>query len=474
MITRVVTFLALVIGCTIARASDKPNVIIILADDLGYGDVGYAAVSEKDMVTPNIDRLAENGVQFTSGYTMHAVCGPSRAGLLTGRYQQRFGYHDNIGPRVRQPGIERGLPLSEKTFGDYFKQLGYVTGMIGKWHDGDEDKFWPRHRGFDETYCFNNGAANYFVGPKNDANRTPKWSAIHRGGTRLPAFDEYLTDAFGRESVEFVQRHKDERFCLFLSFNAVHGPMQATRQDLDRFAHIANRDRRACVAMNYNMDLNIGRLLDQLESSGLTKKTLVFFYSDNGGNGMPKNSSNRPLRGYKGETLEGGIRVPFVVQWKGTIPAGRALDEPVIAMDIVATALRAAGFEMGAAPKLEGIDLMPYMTGRKTGLKDRYLFWDNSVNWAVRDREWKLVSTSSRGGSPRGRVNGLFRLSNDKSESRDLAGAYPEVAKRLETALERWQAKNEAPRFGWGAHVGPSVGYRGKFLPDDGRRSVVD
>ena len=234
--------LALVIACTSARASERPNVIIILADDLGYGDVGYAAAGEKDMVTPSIDRLAENGVQFTSGYTMHAVCGPSRAGLLTGRYQQRFGYHDNIGPRVRESGIERGLPLDEITFGDYFKQLGYVTGMIGKWHDGDEDKFWPRHRGFDETFSFNNGAANYFIGPRNDADRTPKWGAIHRNGIRLPAFDEYLTDAFGRESVEFVERHKDEPFCLYLAFNAVHGPMQATQQDLDRFAHIENRD----------------------------------------------------------------------------------------------------------------------------------------------------------------------------------------------------------------------------------------
>ena len=218
--------------------------------------------------------------------------------------------------------------------------------------------------------------------------------------------------------------------------------------------------------MNYNMDLNIGRLLDKLESSGLTEKTLVFFYSDNGGSGMPKNSSNRPLRGYKGETLEGGIRVPFVVQWKGTIPAGRTLDEPVIAIDIVATALKTAGVELDTAPGLDGVDLMPYMTGRKARLKDRYLFWDNSVNWAVRDREWKLVSTQSKGGSRGERVNGLFRLSNDIGESKELSGKYPEVVKRLETAFEQWQVRNETPRFGWGAHVGPRVGYRGSFLPE--------
>ncbi|MBK1789699.1 sulfatase-like hydrolase/transferase [Persicirhabdus sediminis] len=452
---------ALSIGAAAATAApQKPNIVVIMADDLGYGDVSYNPQGEGDFETPHIDSIANHGTSFTSGYAMNMVCGPSRAGFVTGRYQQRFGYHDNTGPRVREHGIKQGLPLELSTIGNYLSDAGYVTGLVGKWHDGDEQEFWPYNRGFQEFYGFNNGAANYFVGATNQQQKDP-WQGVYReDAKRVPNFDEYMTDAFGIESVKFVERNKDKPFFLFLAYNAPHGPMQATKEDLAKFSHIENEMRRTNIAMVHNMDKNIGLLLEKLEEEKLMDNTIIFFTSDNGGCGFPQ-SSNKPLRGVKGGTLEGGIRVPYLVRWDGVVPAGKTLDEPANGIDITATMLQLAIGETKDEWKLDGVDLMPLLTGKVPQLEKRYLYWDNVTNSAIRDREWKYVTTNDK--SVKGkRVTGLFRISEDISESNDLSKQYPEVAERMKKALKQWQSENEKPRFGWGAHIGPKVGYRGK------------
>ncbi|GAA4879041.1 hypothetical protein GCM10023333_11020 [Ferrimonas pelagia] len=450
-------------GLAAQEPVSQPNIIFILADDLGYGDVGYNPRGEPDIVTPNLDRIAANGAALTAGYAMNMVCGPSRAALATGRYQQRFGYHDNVGPRVRESGMPRGLPLEMDTIADYFSDAGYSTGLIGKYHDGDDADYWPYNRGFQTFYGFNDGAVDYWVGNKND--QVESWYAIHReDGKRVPNFDEYLTDAFGQESLRFIEANKDEPFFLMLSYNAPHDPMMATEEDLAKFAHIENEDRRIAVAMIYNMDKNIGLLLDKLEAEELMEETLIIFTSDNGGAGAPKYSGNAPLFGHKGTTTEGGIRVPTIVQWSGTIPAGQVLDEPVNGIDLTATMLH-AGTEPKAEWQLEGVDLMPYLTGEQKQLEDRYLFWDNISHYAVRDRDWKYLDTRVRlvqGERKATPFSGLFRISDDISEQNDLSKEHPEELARLKAAFEAWRADNEAPRFGWGTHIGPFEGYRPK------------
>lgn len=336
--------LALSAATALAAGSAKPNVIIILADDLGYGDLGFQGCL--DIPTPRIDSLARNGVRCTNGYVTGANCSPTRAGLLTGRYQQRFGHEFN----PAETRNERfGLPIFETTIADRLKAAGYVTGIVGKWHLGFDRRYHPLERGFDEFFGFLGGSHPYFPG------RGP---AIYRG-TRAVGEQEYLTDAFGREAVSFITRHKDQPFFLYLAFNAVHLPKQATDDRLARFASITDPARRNYAAMLAALDLAVGKVLDTVRSERLEEKTLIFFLSDNGGPtrmGGINGSRNEPLRGSKRTTLEGGVRVPFVVQWKGKIPVGTVYEEPVIQLDILPTALAAA--EVGIRPEwhLDGVD----------------------------------------------------------------------------------------------------------------------
>ena len=356
---------------------------------MGYADAGFQNLSQ-DVETPNLDRLAGEGAIFTAGYVTAPVSGPSRAGMMTGRYQQRFGYHDNIGPFVSEEGMVQGLPLDLNTMANYFKDAGYRTGMVGKWHDGDPKEYWPHNRGFEDFFGFNNGAANYFVGPRNIKKYVNKpFAAIYRNDELVPNFDEYLTDRFGTEAVNYIENRKDEPFFLFVPFNAIHGPLQAKEEDLNRFKHIEDVKRRTSVAMGYNMDLNIGRILDKLEEHELMEDTIIFFLSDNGGKIEGNYSYNFPLRSEKGTLWDGGIRIPFSVTWRGTIPAGQTLEEPVISLDILPTFLAAADIEAQEEWQLEGENLLPYLTGEVQQLEDRFLFWENPRSSAIRDRDWK-------------------------------------------------------------------------------------
>ena len=343
----------------------RPNIIVIVADDLGYADLGCQGC--KDIPTPNIDTLAQNGVRFTSGYVSCPVCSPTRAGLMTGRYQQRFGHEFNPGP-VARASSNFGLPLTEVTLADRLKAAGYATGMVGKWHLGTQPAYQPQQRGFDEFFGFLGGAHSYLNALANGAN------PIRRGTT--PVYEkEYLTDAFSREALAFIDRHQKEAFFLYLPFNAVHAPLEGARKYLDRFANIQNDKRRTFAAMLSAMDDAVGAVLTKLRQAGIEQETLIFFFSDNGGPTRQTTSRNDPLRGFKGQVLEGGIRIPFLIQWKSHLPAGMVYERPVISLDILPTAVAAAGIELPPEAKLDGVSLLPYLNGEKSGQPHEALYW---------------------------------------------------------------------------------------------------
>ncbi len=343
------------------RPADRPNVVVIVADDMGYGDVGVHGC--RDIPTPHIDSIAKAGVRCTAGYVSAPQCSPTRAGLLTGRYQQRFGHESN----GAIPGS--ALPLTETTLAARLKAAGYATGLVGKWHLGDDADHHPLERGFGEFFGFLGGANPYL--PQGRSGVVPR---ILRG--REDAREEgYLTDAFAREAVSFVDRHKDGPFFLYLAFNAPHGPLQASVTYLKRFESIKDEKRRTYAAMVSALDDAVGAVMAKLHAAGLDERTLVVFLSDNGGPTDVNGSSNAPLRGVKGETREGGIRVPFLLRWPGRLPAGAIYDRPVIQLDLHPTALAAAGAPVPADATPDGVDLLPYLTGSKSGDPHELLYW---------------------------------------------------------------------------------------------------
>ncbi len=405
----------------------KPNILIILADDLGFGDVGFNGSVETP--TPYIDSLAKNGIVCRNGYVSCSVCAPSRAGLLSGRYQNRLGFEDNPGPFRQSTDTKLGFPLEQKTIADRLKTLGYTTGMIGKQHDGTAPEYNPIHRGFDEFYGFNNGASSYFEPGK-----------LVRGLEPATMQEAYLTDDFGREAVDFIQRHKNNPFFLYVAFNAPHGPMQARKDHLEKFKHIKDAKRRACVAMIYSMDENIGRILSELRKNRLEENTLIFFLSDNGGG--DNMSYNGPLHGEKGELYDGGTHVPFAVQWKGKLPAGKEYEHPVISLDILPTAVAAAGGTISNEWKLDGVNLLPYLTGQTQEPPHETLYWRFLSQQAIRFSGWKLVT-------PKGSDTELYKIADDPNETRNVIKESPEVAERLQKQFDTWAAELPPPQWGW-------------------------
>ena len=367
---------------------EKPNVIIILVDDLGYADVGFNGSTE--IFTPNIDRIAENGVRFTRGYVTHAVCAPSRAGLITGRYQDRFGASRN--PLFAPKDSTMGLPLSEETLADALGRGGYTSSIIGKWHLGAHESLYPLNRGFDEFFGFLSGGHHYFpeewtIRDKTEARA--QWDGyrtrIMRNNGRVDEH-EYLTDALSREAADFVERQAEQTpFFLFLSYNAPHTPMQATEKYLSRYNHIDDEKRRTYAAMISAVDDGVGDLYETLDRHGLTENTLIFFLSDNGGPTFDNASDNSPLRGYKGDFYEGGVRVPYAASWPAVLPKNLDYDKPVSSLDIFATSVANAAVE--PSKELDGVDLVPFLTGENSDQPHKALFWRNS------DRDWIAMTT---------------------------------------------------------------------------------
>lgn len=410
-----------------ALAADrKPNIIIFLADDLGYADLGCQGC--QDIPTPHIDSIAKNGVRFTAGYATHPVCAPSRAGLMTGLYQHRFGFEHNPGPeRYAAPNF--GVPREIPTLAEKLKAAGYTTCLVGKWHIGFREGLRPWERGFDYFYGFLGGARSYY--PDNPREIDP----ILRNGQPVTDEKEYLTDAFAREAVAFLDRSKDKPWFLYMAFNAVHSPMEAPEKYTLRFPNLTGT-RRTYAGMLSAMDDAVGRVLAKVRELNQEENTLIFFYSDNGGPTPQTTSRNDPLRGYKGQVFEGGIRVPFLMQWKGVVPPGTVYEKPVMAFDIHVTALAAAKTTIPTDQPLDGVNLIPFVTGQQSGAPHEVLFWRGGLQHAVRMGDWKLVCDGRVGGRDM-----LFNLAEDVGEMKDLAREKPEVLKQLQAAYEQWDQR---------------------------------
>ncbi|MCF7817534.1 MAG: sulfatase-like hydrolase/transferase [Kiritimatiellales bacterium] len=440
-----------------AASQDKPNIVVILTDDWGSGDLGLCGILP-DVKTPHLDQLARDGVLFTDGYITAPQCAPSRAGLLTGRYQQRFGFGCiGLGP----------LPLEETTIADRLKQAGYTTGMVGKWHleptapdlhwavknhpelvNGNKvislpfavlEPYFPHSRGFDEFYYRRTSPyyANFDLAGRDVS--PPKWEKSN----------DFRVDVHTEAALAFLERNKQKPFFLYLAYFAPHVPLEAPQKYLDRFPGEMPERRRYALAMISAVDDGIGRIVEQLKRDGLDQKTLIFFASDNGaplGAHMPggvmedarpateggpawDGSRNDPFRGEKGMLSDGGIRVPFIAAWPGTIPAGQRFADPVITLDIAATANALAG--LPDDPKLDGVNLLPYLTGKKSGAPHAEIYWKFWNQAAVRSGDWKFIQAGSRGQL-------LFNLKEDQEEHHNLIARYPEKAKELQRKLGNW------------------------------------
>jgi arylsulfatase A-like enzyme len=444
--------LAFAAGGSPLAAQQRPNIVVIVADDMGYADVGVHG--SRDIPTPHIDSLALTGVRFTDGYVSGPYCSPTRAGLLTGRYPQRFGHEFNVpGPT----NMEAGLPLDQKTLADRLRAAGYRTALFGKWHLGWAPAFHPLQRGFDEFFGFLGGAHHYLV-------PSPAGGQPVLDGTTPATEIGYLTDTLAGRAVDFIGRHRDRPFFLYLAFNAVHTPMHATRKYLDRFARIADPDRRTYAAMLSAMDDGIGRTVAALRRAGLEENTLVFFFSDNGGPTMEGTSvnasSNGPLRGSKRQTWEGGIRVPFIVRWKGRLPEGKVDARPIIQLDVAPTALAAAGVAIDPAWRFDGVNLLPYLTGEVADAPHDALYWRLGGHMAIRMGDWKLVRSPDGPLAPADPSvltdlsdAGLYNLKDDIGETRNVAAGHPDKVAELAAAWRRWNQELVPPRWGGGRGV---------------------
>ena len=408
-----------------AEREGKPNLVLILADDLGYGELGVQG--GRDLPTPHIDSIAQAGVRFTQGYVSCPVCAPTRAGLMTGRYQQRFGLETNPGP---QAPADYGLPLDQVTIAERLKSLGYATGMVGKWHLGNRTELSPPRRGFDEFFGFLGGSDSYYP---------PRPGAILRG-TEVAEEQGYLTEAFAREAVAFIGKHAREPFFLYLAPNAVHMPLQAPDRYLSRFAGIQDPTRRTFAAMLAALDDAVGQVLAALREHQLERNTLLVFLSDNGGPTAKTTSGNGPLRGFKAQVLEGGIRIPFMMQWPGHLAAGQVYRQPVTSLDLHATLTTAAGATIRPEWGLDGVDLLPFLHGERTAAPHPALFWRIRDQWAIRQGDWKLLSLPA--GTPE-----LYHLSEDVGEAHNLAGDMPDRVKELTAAWQAWSSQLQAPRW---------------------------
>lgn len=449
--------------CSSLVAAEKPNVLILFSDDQGSADLSCQGA--KDIPTPNIDSLAKNGVRCTQGYVSSCMCSPSRAGLLTGRSQSRFGHEINW--EGRDDSGLRGLPVTERTLADHLKAAGYRTGCVGKWHLGDVAKFHPKQRGFDEYFGHIGGSHDYFA--SKDGGKGGTYALEGWDGKPFEFENDYLTDINGRAACEFIRKGDAAKpWFLYVAFNAPHGPLQASEKYLSRFAGIADEKRRTYAAMVSALDDAVGAILGELKARGMEDNTLIFFLSDNGGPLDRNGSLNTPLSGEKGFMLEGGIRTPYLVQWKAKLPAGKVYEQPVSSLDIAATAIEAAaesrtGFqpvpnELKTRSTLDGVNLIPYFTGEKEGRPHEALYWRMTARgiWAIRMGDWKLVTHNGWHELPVAKPKPrLIHLASDPGELHDLSEKEPAKLAELQNAYNAWAATLPEPL--WSTDVSPEV-----------------
>lgn len=463
----------------LVEPASRPNIVVILADDLGKTDISLYGGR---VATPRIDALGHEGATCTEGYITSPICSPSRAGLMTGRYQQRFGHE--IQPHERYPRnrleyyvfkyflasdpfrvadliafprfediVQQGLPLSEVTLAEVLRRQGYQTAIIGKWHLGSSPDRIPIHRGFDYHYGFYE-AHTLYADPRDpdivsqrhdDFTDRHIWNLGRQGSCAVRRNDEvvdervYLTQRIGEESVHWLEAHHDRPFFLYVPFSAPHTPFQVPRRYYDRFADVSDPIHRVYYGMITALDDAVGEILDALTRLGLDDNTLVFFLSDNGGATYTGATDNAPLRGGKFTNFEGGINVPFVVRYRGRIPAGAACSRPVSALDVFATAVDLSGADLPADRPYDGVSLLPSLTGQTTDAPHAALFWRSEYHKAIRQGDWKLVKDDMSGRTV------LFDLGTDKNERHDLSVSRPEVVRELEDALTRWENTMVSP-----------------------------
>jgi arylsulfatase A-like enzyme len=421
---------ALLISCNIGTQEEKrPNILIILTDDQGNADAGYQR-TPSTVSTPAIDQIAKDGVIFTQGYSSAYVCAPTRAGLLTGRYQQRFGFY-------RAPDSRIGLPLSEVTLADLLKKEGYHTGVFGKWHLGLTEEYHPCNRGFDEFYGFlGHGAHDYF---DLSISESPDDFHQHIYRNHTPISDTgYLTDNLAREASLFIEKHanKENPLFVYLPFNAVHSPLQAPDVDIKKF-NSGSPERDTYLAMLHRMDEGIGRVVQTLKDEGLYDNTLIFYFSDNGGAKNNK-ADNLPFRGTKHSVYEGGLRVPFVMSWPAKLTPGTS-DEPVISIDILPTICAVLKIPLPENRIYDGRNILSAIhKNRDTPLHERLYFDGNDNSWAVREGKWKLLY------SKKGNLE-LYNLEDDAVEQENLVEEYPEIAADLKEKYSSWRNEMGAP-----------------------------
>jgi arylsulfatase A-like enzyme len=422
----------------------RPNVVVVITDDQGYADVGFNG--SKDIPTPHIDRIAKEGVRFTRAYVTFPVCGPSRAGLLTGRHQSRFGFDRN--PNGDPADARGGVPRTELMLPEMLKTAGYHSMLVGKWHMGTHPTLRPRNRGFDEFYGFIEGGHSYR--PEeiefediSESKKPYDWyrTKLVDNGARV-AFNQYLTDELSDRAVDFVRRRagQPQPFFLYLAYNAPHTPLQANEKYLARFPNIADAKRRTYAAMVSAVDDGVGRLLAELDAKGVADNTIVIFLSDNGGvidraTGEQPVADNGPLRGGKSQLFEGGIRVPFAMRWPAMIGAGRDYTRPISAMDITGTLAGQLGLQVNPDKPLDGVDLIPYLKGEKSDDPQPVLFFRkfDQKQSAMVIGDLKYVDT--------GEFKLLFNLRSDEGEKVNIAAANLENMAQLTKLFEIWNAK---------------------------------
>jgi arylsulfatase A-like enzyme len=429
----------LVIGVPVAFAeqpsgSSKPNIVLIVADDLGYGDLGsYGAPDTK---TPNLDRLAREGVRLTDYYANAPVCTPTRAALISGRYQQRVMLERPLqnNPSTPATGLDIGLPVTGRSLPQLLKNAGYATALVGKWHLGFKPQFHPNAHGFTYFWGYLAGAIDWYAHVRGDGE-ADLWE-----NDKPVTFDGYFDHELTKRAVSFIRDHAREPFFIEVAMGAPHWPFQsphhpsvAVRKNNSMFQQAADPNpptRSDYVEIVEDADVGIGRILEAIEQQGLAPNTLVIFISDNGGEWL---SRNAPFFHRKDTLWEGGVRVPAILRWPGVLPSGRTSSQVAITMDLTATILHAAGADTRDA-RLEGIDLVPLLRGTSPSL-ERTLFWRVSMatrqQRSVRSGDWKLLVD--------GTIQMLFDVRRDPGERNDLAARHPEIVRKLQAQIEAWE-----------------------------------
>ncbi|WP_419193786.1 sulfatase-like hydrolase/transferase [Novipirellula herctigrandis] len=437
---RIFAILIVCVVSSVAFGARQPNIVLLFSDDAGYADFGFNG--SHHFKTPRLDQLAASGVKLNQFYMSAAVCGPSRAGLLTGMYQQRFGFEENNVPGYMShsaaTGDDMGLPVEIPTLGNHLQNLGYRTGIFGKWHQGNADRYHPTKRGFDEFVGFRGGARSYFDYDPADP-KVAKSDLLEFGFGEYREPGTYMTDFLAEQACAFIERNRARPFFAYVAFNAVHTPMNPDPKDAALFPELEGK-RRQMSQMTLSLDRAVGRIVDQLNKLGLADNTLIVFTNDNGGPTDASSASNWPLSGCKATHLEGGIRVPGIVVWPGKLAADAAYDKPLSSLDLLPTFVEAGGGDASAIQGLDGVDMLPYLTGEKAGRPHQTLYWKKENRGTIRDGDWKMMRFPDRPAE-------LYHIENDPSEQHNLATKNPRLVRELYKKLFAWECTLERPLF---------------------------